>query len=121
MEVLAEGLTRAPMDEREVPFVGLQPLRLADQVGPRLFAPVGAGPLGGDAGVGSESLDRLAAARSVVVVALDADGPDSAQALHHAVGLGAIANHVADVPHGVDGPEGAQYRVQGHEIGVNVR
>ena len=78
-------------------------------------------PVHGCPSIGVEPLDLVTADRRGVVVAAHANRTDAGKALDDAIGFGAIADDIPEMPHGIDRTEGFDHRVEGREVGMDVR
>ena len=118
-DVLADRVARAAVDQRHP--LDLVALGEGGQPGPSRCVDRVAGPLRGGARLRVEPFDLTTADGRRVVVAPDADRPDLDQAGDDAVRIRAVADHVAEVPDGVDRSGVREYRIERHEIAVDVR
>ena len=80
-----------------------------------------AGPFRRGPGLGIEPVDLGTAERRRVVVAADADRADLDEPGDDAVGIGTVADDVAEMPDGIDRAGVREDRIERHEIAVDVR
>ena len=117
-DVLPQGVTWAAMDEQDV----IHDASLREGAEPRAgrLGHGVAGPLGCRARLRVEPIDLRTSDSRGIVIAAHPSRIAFTEACHDGVRLRTVADHVAEVPDGIDVAGIGQDRVEGHDVAMDI-